>query len=318
MMRPSRAIVLGAVQGPTELLPVSSSAHLTLIPWLAGWDARTTRPRAAEELRGRPARRRRGRAADRPAAGDRRGAPLLRPPQGRGARPLVPAPGALRRRLRAPDRAPPRRPAADRGRPAGRGGGDGRSPTGRHSAATGGAATPLDGLALGLAQAAALAPGRLAQRRHPDRCPLARLHPPAREHALPHRRAAGDRRRSGAQGRAAAAARPAARPRRRLRRRDGDLVRLDARLAGADPAGRARQRALALRRLPGRARGGARGLWRRSRGRGRRSTGQPDGVAHRRRQPAPRRATALPTGRRARRSPERSPRERGRLRARRA
>jgi undecaprenyl-diphosphatase len=30
------ATALGALQGPTELLPVSSSAHTTLIPWLAG------------------------------------------------------------------------------------------------------------------------------------------------------------------------------------------------------------------------------------------------------------------------------------------
>jgi undecaprenyl-diphosphatase len=30
------AIALGALQGPTELLPVSSSAHTTLIPWLLG------------------------------------------------------------------------------------------------------------------------------------------------------------------------------------------------------------------------------------------------------------------------------------------
>lgn len=35
---PSRAMALGVVQGPAELLPVSSSAHLSLIPWLAGWD----------------------------------------------------------------------------------------------------------------------------------------------------------------------------------------------------------------------------------------------------------------------------------------
>jgi undecaprenyl-diphosphatase len=33
-----QAIALGVVQGPAELLPVSSSAHLTLIPWLGGWD----------------------------------------------------------------------------------------------------------------------------------------------------------------------------------------------------------------------------------------------------------------------------------------
>ena len=33
-----RAIALGLVQGPAELLPVSSSAHIVLLPWLAGWD----------------------------------------------------------------------------------------------------------------------------------------------------------------------------------------------------------------------------------------------------------------------------------------
>ncbi|MDX6603940.1 MAG: undecaprenyl-diphosphatase, partial [Solirubrobacterales bacterium] len=33
-----RAVALGLIQGPAELLPVSSSAHIVLIPWLAGWD----------------------------------------------------------------------------------------------------------------------------------------------------------------------------------------------------------------------------------------------------------------------------------------
>jgi undecaprenyl-diphosphatase len=41
------AIVLGALHGPAELLPVSSSAHVTLVPWLLGWPY----PRMDPELR---------------------------------------------------------------------------------------------------------------------------------------------------------------------------------------------------------------------------------------------------------------------------
>ena len=38
------AVALGLLQGPTELLPVSSSAHTTLLPWLAGRDHATLDP----------------------------------------------------------------------------------------------------------------------------------------------------------------------------------------------------------------------------------------------------------------------------------
>jgi undecaprenyl-diphosphatase len=31
------ALALGALHGPAELLPISSSAHTTLVPWLLGW-----------------------------------------------------------------------------------------------------------------------------------------------------------------------------------------------------------------------------------------------------------------------------------------
>ena len=33
----AHALALGALHGPAELLPVSSSGHITLVPWLLGW-----------------------------------------------------------------------------------------------------------------------------------------------------------------------------------------------------------------------------------------------------------------------------------------
>jgi undecaprenyl-diphosphatase len=49
-LSPARAALLGAIQGPTELLPVSSSAHISLIPWLAGWPWHELDPEARKSF----------------------------------------------------------------------------------------------------------------------------------------------------------------------------------------------------------------------------------------------------------------------------
>jgi undecaprenyl-diphosphatase len=153
-----RAIALGMVQGPAELLPVSSSAHIVLVPWLAGWDWEDVDPELrksfevalhtgaaaalligqrrliAEELRQFDGRRALLIGLSfLPAAVV--GYTLERPIERRLGGPRATAYGLIAGALAML--------AADR-RPQRRGRGD---------------ATPIDGLALGIAQAAALAPG---------------------------------------------------------------------------------------------------------------------------------------------------------------
>jgi undecaprenyl-diphosphatase len=153
-----RAVALGLVQGPAELLPVSSSAHIVLLPWLADWDWEEVDPELrkslevalhtgaaaalligqrrviAEELRQFDGRRALLLGLSfLPAAAV--GYTLERPIERRLGGPRATAYGLIAGALAML--------AADR-RPQRRGRGD---------------ATPADGLALGIAQAAALAPG---------------------------------------------------------------------------------------------------------------------------------------------------------------
>ncbi len=43
-LRLDEATALGLLHGPAELLPVSSSGHVTVIPWLAGWEYADVEP----------------------------------------------------------------------------------------------------------------------------------------------------------------------------------------------------------------------------------------------------------------------------------
>ena len=125
-------LALGLLQGPTELLPVSSSAHTDPDPVARRLALRRARPGAAQVLRG-GAPRRRGAARWRSTCA----ASCARAAAARwtgAARRCDRALAARRRRSPAtrceqPDRAPPRRAAHDRRRAARRGGRRWRSPT---------------------------------------------------------------------------------------------------------------------------------------------------------------------------------------------
>ena len=47
-----QALILGIIQGVTELLPISSSAHLTIVPWLLGWTNSESFERGFTDYRG--------------------------------------------------------------------------------------------------------------------------------------------------------------------------------------------------------------------------------------------------------------------------
>jgi undecaprenyl-diphosphatase len=50
MPRPDETVALGLLQGPAELLPISSSAHVGLLPWLLGWDHASLPGEARKEV----------------------------------------------------------------------------------------------------------------------------------------------------------------------------------------------------------------------------------------------------------------------------
>jgi undecaprenyl-diphosphatase len=150
------AVALGLLQGPAELLPISSSAHTTLLPWLARWPyARLggARRKSFEVALHTGAAIALGGATRRTSGRKRAESPLTRV--------LALAPPALAGMLLRGQIE--RRTGSPRSIAAGLAGGAvAMIVADRAGASAGrdfGQAGPGDGLALGLAQAAALAPG---------------------------------------------------------------------------------------------------------------------------------------------------------------
>jgi undecaprenyl-diphosphatase len=154
------ALALGLVQGPTELLPVSSSAHTILIPLLAGWRYEELDPELRKSFE----------VALHAGAGVALALGMRRHPDGAGGSLGRPRPGVVALALLPPaiaglalEHVIERRLGGPRSTVAGLAGGalamalaDARVPGGRRRGRRPGL---CDGLALGLAQAAALAPG---------------------------------------------------------------------------------------------------------------------------------------------------------------
>ncbi len=255
--RLGRALAIGALHGPTELLPISSSGHVELVPWLLGWEGVSADPevRKAFEVALHA-----GTAAalvvmlrdeviEAARTADLNSAAVvalsLLPPVLVGfalERPIerfLGKPGTIADR-------------PDRGRA---GDGMGRPLRAGARFRCGDAAGRV--LARDRPGVRAV-PGGLAQRRDADGRAAAAVRTSRRRAAVAACRVARHRRRHLPEVPAAVAARAAGRIRRNVRGRGRVLVRVDPGVDAADRSGRARPPAVAVRGLPGRARvGGA-------------------------------------------------------------
>ena len=233
-------IALGLLQGPAELLPVSSSAHVGLLPWALRWHHAALPGAARKEVevalhagtalalaaavRGRP---RCGLLAAATVPPALAGLAFEHAIEARLGTPVSVAAGLLAgaAAMVVADRTPAAADRAERRRRPGPGSGAGARPD----------------------------PRRVAQRGRADRRAGARLQPRRRRRALARGRAAGARRRGGAQGRTADRPQAAGRDRAGPGRRRGGGRAVDPGRA-ADGAGRQRA-ARRVRPVPRRAGG---------------------------------------------------------------